>query len=560
MRILSLTIVCSLVIASSSGRSLDMVNGPEQIVWDSVHSRYLVACIESNAIIQIDEEGEESPFAIGISRPLSMCIVDTLLLITGHEPHAVYALNLATGTEVHRINFPVSQYGLAGLAVDTTGRIYMTHQSGILYELDLESESYTFVRTINGVGTSQGMIYVPEFHELWVVGWTNTSSPIWAYEIANDWYHYNFTLPGQNLNLARDSYGNTYVSSWLTSCVHIIDTAGNIEPFSCGHSQPTGICIREDTEDMLIANYGSSTIDRMHLFLDIEADTVWAPDSLVVSFTGSSRVDVDEWVWDFGDDDSAFVPSPSHTYTQPGIYDVTLNTRAGEREVDEHTFTRRDYVVVLADTLIGQSIHAVPYDSLVEVTISATNHMPLHKLQIPVEFGGDLPLSLVDFTTVGCRTEAFETVDYAHLSTSYSRATIKIEGGEIEPGEGPVLILTFLIEGNDRIGINNIILDGYPTFDPTFYGSHADYTPRTAAGLVDLYCCVGIRGNIDYDELEEISISDLVVLVQYMFDGGPAPFCTAEADVDATGEIDIGDLVYLVTYMFQSGPEPLGCL
>jgi outer membrane protein assembly factor BamB len=52
-------------------------------------------------------------------------------------------------------------------------------------------------------------------------------------------------------------------------------------------------------------------------------------------------------------------------------------------------------------------------------------------------------------------------------------------------------------------------------------------------------------------------ISDLVYLVSYMFQGGPAPLFPQATDVNGSGfGPDIADLVYLVTYMFQSGPAP----
>ena len=77
-------------------------------------------------------------------------------------------------------------------------------------------------------------------------------------------------------------------------------------------------------------------------------------------------------------------------------------------------------------------------------------------------------------------------------------------------------------------------------------------------------CCVGIRGNVDNDGGDNIDISDLVYLVDYMFTGGPAPECWSEANVDGGGTdnasgIDISDLVYLVDYMFTGGLLPSAC-
>ena len=76
-------------------------------------------------------------------------------------------------------------------------------------------------------------------------------------------------------------------------------------------------------------------------------------------------------------------------------------------------------------------------------------------------------------------------------------------------------------------------------------------------------CCMGaIRGNVDYDAGDVIDISDLVYLVDFMFNLGPAPPCFEEGDIDGSDEasLDISDLVYLVDYMFVGGPEPAACV
>jgi hypothetical protein len=76
-------------------------------------------------------------------------------------------------------------------------------------------------------------------------------------------------------------------------------------------------------------------------------------------------------------------------------------------------------------------------------------------------------------------------------------------------------------------------------------------------------CCLGpMRGNVNNLPGDVIDISDLVYLVDYMFTGGPAPTCGAEANVNGLGPddgLDISDLVYLVDYMFTGGPPPAAC-
>ena len=59
-----------------------------------------------------------------------------------------------------------------------------------------------------------------------------------------------------------------------------------------------------------------------------------------------------------------------------------------------------------------------------------------------------------------------------------------------------------------------------------------------------------------------VNVTDLVYLVAYSFQGGPAPPCPEEADINGSGginAINVTDLVYLVAFSFQGGPAPLPC-
>ncbi len=71
--------------------------------------------------------------------------------------------------------------------------------------------------------------------------------------------------------------------------------------------------------------------------------------------------------------------------------------------------------------------------------------------------------------------------------------------------------------------------------------------------------CVGMRGNCDGDMADEITISDLTFLVEYLFLNGEAPINMDEADIDGSGEILITDITYLVNYMFLNGDSPASC-
>lgn len=77
--------------------------------------------------------------------------------------------------------------------------------------------------------------------------------------------------------------------------------------------------------------------------------------------------------------------------------------------------------------------------------------------------------------------------------------------------------------------------------------------------LSDSPCCQGIRGNVDGSPDNQIDISDLVFLVDFMYLNGPSPICPEEADVDGSGINDISDLTFMVDFVFRNGLPPLNC-
>lgn len=51
---------------------------------------------------------------------------------------------------------------------------------------------------------------------------------------------------------------------------------------------------------------------------------------------------IDVWLWDFGDAATSALQNPTHVYTKPGTYDITLSVTAGS---ESYTKTRAVYIV-----------------------------------------------------------------------------------------------------------------------------------------------------------------------------------------------------------------------
>lgn len=294
----------------------------------------------------------------------------------------------------------------------------------------------------------------------------------------------------------------------------------------------------------------------------------WAP--LPVNFSASSGLAVDDWIWDFGDGDSALVQNPSHTYSLGGMYNVSVEVTAGE---DTRKSTKPNYVAVLADSMTADTI---PYEIGtidVEMIVYGRNTIPVREIKIPVLYSGDIELEYDSFSTAGCRTDYFEEQTQVQYVPSSKKTTFSLiaslagTSGALAPSSGPVLKVYFSIVGVPSFGEETpLLISGYTSGLterlPWYSGDLAEFEVRAVDGLLTYTsCCKGIRGDVDYNEAELIDIADLVYLVDYMFNAGPEPECFEEADVDGSGDepIDIADLVYLVDYMFNNGPEPLTC-
>ncbi|MBU0489614.1 MAG: PKD domain-containing protein [Bacteroidetes bacterium] len=62
--------------------------------------------------------------------------------------------------------------------------------------------------------------------------------------------------------------------------------------------------------------------------IDCEAEFIYQSDDLLNGyFYDMSAGDIQSWIWNFGDGDSASVQDPVHTFTQPGMYNVCLTVR-----------------------------------------------------------------------------------------------------------------------------------------------------------------------------------------------------------------------------------------
>ncbi len=82
----------------------------------------------------------------------------------------------------------------------------------------------------------------------------------------------------------------------------------------------------------------------------------------------------------------------------------------------------------------------------------------------------------------------------------------------------------------------------------------SDTYSATAVVVNPPYLCGDANSSLN------VSISDAVFLISYIFGGGPAPQPIMSGDVDCTNIVTISDAVYLISHIFGGGPTPCaGC-
>lgn len=96
---------------------------------------------------------------------------------------------------------------------------------------------------------------------------------------------------------------------------------------------------------------------------------------LTVTFTDESTGTIDTWDWDFGDGFTSDQPNPTHEYSTPGVYTVSLTVTG---DTDVNTETKTDYITVVspdAPDLSGKckEFHSYDFGERIVVKLQVQN-------------------------------------------------------------------------------------------------------------------------------------------------------------------------------------------
>ncbi|MDD4050293.1 MAG: S8 family serine peptidase [candidate division Zixibacteria bacterium] len=273
---------------------------------------------------------------------------------------------------------------------------------------------------------------------------------------------------------------------------------------------------------------------------------------LTVSFTDSSYVPTADWIWSFGDGDSAFTQNPTHAYLTPGAYTVTFRAVSDGWTILD---TAANFVVALADTLTYSS-DTVNAGEQAICDVNLFNSQSLNMLDIPFDFSEGMMLNFDSFSVAGTRTDGFATAVIAQ-SGDNEQMVIRLtnSGTPLAPGSGPVLRFFLSTDSYAQTGMTTLLDTATVSGNGLrLFSTALNYVPTVRGGAVVI--AGAKRGDANGDG--RITIGDAVFIIGYVFRSGPAPATVEAGDANSDTNIDVGDAIYLVAYIFRGGPAPAG--
>lgn len=278
----------------------------------------------------------------------------------------------------------------------------------------------------------------------------------------------------------------------------------------------------------------------------------------------SLGLDLDQWVWNFGDGGNSGDANPVHTYTTPGVYDVSLAVNGGG---GADTLVKQAFIVAIAETML---VSDTGFDrgSQVVWDVNLRNSVPLQEIRLPISLSGVPGMASFDSVTYdGCRTQYFEQRQVVYDDRPDGEVVLLLRanaGGmspDLSPGTGPIArihltILPGAIPG-DSISLSTPQIGFH-----VFYAKTAGmaFTPEytQANAVIGPPCDCSCHADPFCDGAP--NIQDVISTIAVAFRGNaptidPACVHAGRSDVNCSGATDVVDVVAIIGAAFR-GEDP----
>jgi PKD repeat protein len=315
----------------------------------------------------------------------------------------------------------------------------------------------------------------------------------------------------------------------------------------------------DDVNEFYIGLLGSGRINAYNCIANaavakFSASTQIGEVPLQVDFVDESPA-ATSWSWDFGDGNGSMDQNPSHIYTDPGLYTVTLDITDPNGTDHER---RRWFVLATADTLKFGSTEVFQGDPF-SIDLSISNTVPLDWFMVPIIYPtvGSAELVLDSITIAGYRADNFQEMDTAAFSASTKKLALEFvcwstnatSFDPLAPGDGALAKLWFTGNGQGTVTLDTATVNGkFLQVNNRFH----DYLPVVETGEVTINPLV--CGDADLSGTT--AVPDAVYIINWVFKGGPAPTHMRSADANCDSQVAIPDAVHIINYIFKGGFPP----
>jgi outer membrane protein assembly factor BamB len=271
---------------------------------------------------------------------------------------------------------PTGKFNTDSPSIGPDGTIYIGSNNGILYAITDSGSSATqkWAYTIGGklFGSpsiaSDGTIYIVcTDGNLYAITYDGTSATQkWKYNIESG-------IANWPCSVTIGADGTLYVGTTDNNGegnFYAISSNGNLK-WSYDTSAITSNAVIGSDGTLYVGQH-SNDGDALYAFKDVVAGFNSTSSSLTTKFTDKSTGTPQSWLWNFGDGTTSTLQNPTHTYSKPGTYTITLTATNsnGVQDIKTQTIIVKDTIIPTASANVKSGLYNT--NKLVTLKISET--------------------------------------------------------------------------------------------------------------------------------------------------------------------------------------------
>jgi len=257
--------VFTMLICYSGLIAQNLLDKPESAVFDSINKRYLISNYGDGSIIAIDSLGQHSYFNQELESIAGILLVgDTLYAASyqGSNPGLI-GFRISDNEMVVNLQFVGMDY-LCDIAADTSGNLYITDAfANKIFVVDTDDWSYSTIDD-NGLNTPDGIFFDEINNRLLILNSGAPNGQILSLTPGNPTLETFLETGISGLDgIAKDRFGNYYLSSWSTDKVYRYDQlfANPPEIFASGYTAPGDIYCNNVDDVLVVPDFFTNTVD-----------------------------------------------------------------------------------------------------------------------------------------------------------------------------------------------------------------------------------------------------------------------------------------------------------